>query len=74
MADIKYYSEEELIEKMQSGEYGYLDYVNHYSTDWQHEYEEYCKTNCLEIGEESAEAFVHFKDKCLEDAMDEGDA
>ncbi len=30
MAQNTYYSEEELIEKMERGEYGWLDYVNHF--------------------------------------------
>ena len=34
-----YYTEDILVEKMQNGEYGWLDYVNHFSEDWQHEYE-----------------------------------
>ena len=38
-----YYTEDILVEKMQNGEYGWLDYVNHFSEDWQHEYEEFCK-------------------------------
>ena len=38
-----YYTEDILVEKMQSGEYGWLDYVNHFSEEWQNEYEEYCK-------------------------------
>ena len=38
MAQHQYYPEEVLIEKMQSGEYGWLDYVNHFSAEWQEEY------------------------------------
>ena len=34
MAQHQYYPEEVLIEKMQSGEYGWLDYVNHFSAEW----------------------------------------
>lgn len=30
MAQQKYYPEEILVEKMQSGEYGWLDYINHF--------------------------------------------
>lgn len=30
MSQNEYYPEEVLIEKMQSGEYGWLDYVNHF--------------------------------------------
>lgn len=38
-----YYSEDILVEKMQRGEYDWLDYVNHFSEEWQDEYEEYCR-------------------------------
>ena len=37
MAQHQYYPEEVLIEKMQSGEYGWLDYVNHLSAELQEE-------------------------------------
>ena len=29
MANIKYYPEDELVQKVQSGEYGWLDYITH---------------------------------------------
>lgn len=38
MAQQKYYPEEILVEKMQSSEYGWLDYINHFSAEWQEEY------------------------------------
>lgn len=31
MANVKYYPEDVLVEKVQSGEYGWLDYINHHS-------------------------------------------
>lgn len=31
MAHNEYYPEEVLVEKVQAGEYGWLDYVNHFS-------------------------------------------
>ena len=55
MAKNKYYPEEVLVEKVQKGEYGWLDYVNHYSAEWQEEYTQYCLGNGLSICEESAE-------------------
>ena len=64
----KYYPEEILIEKLESGEYGWLDYVN------QEEYLRYCRENGLLTGDSSAEAFVHFKDKELEAALEAGEA
>ena len=59
---------------MKSGEYGWLDYVNHYSAEWQEEYLRYCKENDLMVGDSTAEAFVRFKDRELEAALENGDA
>lgn len=61
MAEHQYYSEEVLIEKMERGEYGWLDYVNHFSPEWQEEYARYCKEHSLMAGNESAAEFVHYK-------------
>lgn len=47
MAQNEYYPEEVLVGKMQSGEYGWLDYVNHFSADWQEEYACYCEEKGL---------------------------
>ena len=69
MAQHQYYPEEVLIEKMQSGEYGWLDYVNHFS-----EYARYCEERNLVIGNDSAAEFVRYKDEQLEAAMEEGNA
>ena len=74
MAQNEYYPEEVLVGKMQSGEYGWLDYVNHFSADWQEEYARYCEEKGLAAGNESAAEFVRFKDEHLEAAMESGDA
>ena len=74
MSQNEYYPEEVLIEKMQSGEYGWLDYVNHFSAEWQEEYADYCRQNNLNICNDSAAAFVRHKDEQLEAAMESGDA
>ena len=74
MAELQYYPEEVLIEKMERGEYGWLDYVNHFSADWQEEYARYCEEKGLAVGIESAAEFVRFKDEQLEAAMESGDA
>lgn len=47
MAEHQYYPEEVLIEKMERGQYGWLDYVNHFSPEWQEEYTRYCKEHGL---------------------------
>lgn len=70
----EYYPEEVLIEKMERGEYGWLDYINHFSAEWQEEYARYCRENDLEISNVSAAEFVHFKNEQLEAAMTNGDA
>lgn len=69
-----YYSEDILVEKMQSGEYNWLDYVNHFSEEWQAAYESYCREHALCIGNESAERFVNYQSELLERAMEEGEA
>ncbi|MFR2523929.1 MAG: hypothetical protein ACLTFL_18045 [Bacteroides thetaiotaomicron] len=74
MAQQKYYPEEVLVEKMQSGEYGWLDYVNHFSAEWQEEYARYCEEKGLTVGDDSAAAFVRYKDEQLEAAMERGEA
>ena len=47
-----------------------INYVNHFSEEWQNEYEEYCKVHALCIGNESAEQFVKYKDELLEQGME----
>lgn len=74
MAQNQYYPEEVLIEKMESGEYGWLDYVNHFSAEWQEEYIRYCTENNFMVGNDSAAEFVRYKDEQLEAAMEAGDA
>ena len=59
---------------MECGEYGWLDYVNHFSEEWQEEYARYCSEHGLAVGNESAAEFVRYKDSQLETAMEEGDA
>ena len=66
MAANKYYSEDELVEKIQSGEYSWLDYVNHHSEEWQNEYQAWCLANEKSFSVETAEEVVHYKDEQLE--------
>ena len=55
MAHGEYYPEEVLVEKVQAGEYGWLDYVNHFSAEWQDEYVRY-KDDQLEAAMEAGDA------------------
>ena len=66
MANIKYYPEDELVQKVQSGEYGWLDYINHHSREWQEEYTEFCNERNLVVNEESAEDFIEWKGELVE--------
>ena len=66
MANVKYYPEDVLVEKVQSGEYGWLDYINHYSPEWQEEYTAFCKEKDLIVNEESAEEVVDWKGEQIE--------
>lgn len=66
MANIKYYPEDELVLKVQSGEYGWLDYINHHSPEWQEEYTEFCNERNLVVNEESAEDFIELKGELVE--------
>ena len=66
MANIKYYPEDELVQKVQSGEYGSLDYINHHSREWQEEYTEFCNERNLVVNEESAEDFIEWKGELVE--------
>ena len=74
MAKEKFYTEEELVEKMQNGEYGWLDYVNHHSKEWKEDYKHYCESRGKAINHDSAAGFVEFKQAQLETAMEDGDA
>ncbi len=74
MATNKYYPESELVQKKQSGEFGWLDYVNHHSKEWQDEYVEFCNKRGLTVGDESTEKFVDYKGEELEKALAEGNA
>lgn len=73
MAQQKYYPEEILVEKMQSGEYGWLDYINHFLPSGRrstpitvrkrtHGLRRFCRR------------VVRFKDEQLEAAMKYGNA
>ena len=53
MSKEKFYPEDILIEKMQNGEFGWLDYVNHFSREWKEEYEHYCRTRGIPIGHDT---------------------
>lgn len=71
MAAVKYYPEDELVQKFQAGEYGWIDYVNHHSPEWQEQYTQFCKEHDLTINEESAEKFMEHMTEIMEESMSE---
>lgn len=74
MAREKFYPEDVLIEKVQNGEFGWLNYVNHFSKEWKDEYEHYCRIRGITISDESAEQFIEWKQNQLEEALLDGEA
>lgn len=68
-----YYPEEVLIGKLQSGEFTHKDYVLHYSPQWERQYNEFCEERGLEQNDDSAKAFLDFKEDELMDAIVRGE-
>lgn len=69
----QYFSEDELVEKVQSGEMDMVGYVTHHSKEWDEEYEEFCRERQLDPDiEKSADAFLEYKDNLLTQAHEEG--
>lgn len=74
MAKEEFYPEETLVEKVQSGEYGWADYVRHHSKDWRAEFEKYSRLRDLPMNDETALRFLDLKQEEMEEAMTNGDA
>ena len=73
MAKEKYYSEEHLVEKMQNGEIGWQEYVNHHSRKMKKEYARWCAAEGKTPGDDTAEEFLAQKSAEMEEAMERGD-
>ena len=50
----KYFSEEILVAKVQSGEFTLVDYINHHSPEWKEQFIAYCRKRSIGLDEESA--------------------
>jgi|GEM_PF-3354770 hypothetical protein len=62
--------EETTIEVMQEQQKGWLFYVTHNTPELFDEYEQYCKDENLDAeNEESAKAFMDYRDQLFEEAM-----
>lgn len=72
---MRYKPEEKLIEKVQSGEYGWKEYIIHHSRELSQEYEQYCHRKGLDPNlEESAIAFMEMRNTLLDEALETGNA
>lgn len=66
-----YYGEEKTIEIMQEENKGLLFYVSHNTEELFEEYIEYCTDKKLDpIEEDSAIAFIDYRDKVFEESME----
>lgn len=72
---MRYISEERLVEKVQSGEYTWLDYVQRNSPEMKNDYEWFCQYKGIDPNEEeSAKAFLDARDQEFEYGLNHGDA
>lgn len=68
----KYYPEETLIDLVQRGVFGWMDYVLHYSEEWREEFTSFLSERGMEMNEKNALAYIAFKEDILEEAMEQG--
>ena len=73
MAKEKFYPVEVLVEKMQNGEIGWLQYVNHYSRKMKKEFAQWCADGGKTPSDDTAEEFLALKSVEMEEAMEKGD-
>lgn len=67
-----YYPEEELIDYVQRGIFGWVDYVLHYSEEWREEFTTFLAERGMELNDKNALAYIAFKEDILEEAMEKG--
>lgn len=65
---------EQIVEKMQSGEYTWLEYIMFNSAEWRDDYAAYCIENELRVNNESAKAFADIKEREFDEALKNGRA
>lgn len=68
----KYYPEETLIDLVQRGVFGWVDYVTHYSEEWREEFTSFLAERGMELSDKNALAYIAFKEDILEEAMEQG--
>lgn len=67
-----YLSEEELIEKIQKSEIGWLEYVTNFSKEWDEEFADFLNEKGLEATDESAQSFLEYRKEQMEQGLDKG--
>ena len=68
----EYYPEETLIDLVQRGVFGWVDYVTHYSEEWREEFTSFLAERGMELKDKNALAYIAFKEDILEEAMEQG--
>lgn len=68
----KYLSEEELIEKIQKSEIGWLEYVTSFSKEWDEEFDAFLKERDLEASDGSAQLYLEYKKEQMDQGLEEG--
>ncbi len=72
---MRYEPEDILVQKMQTGEYGWKEYIFHHSRELNDEYERYCQLHGIHPEEEaSAIRFMDMREQQFEEAVKHGDA
>lgn len=72
---MRYEPEDILVQKMQTGAYGWKEYIRHHSRKLTDEYERYCHIHGINLDEEaSAVRFMDMREHQFEDAVKHGDA
>lgn len=68
----KYFPEEELIEKIQKSEIGWLGYVTGFSKEWVEEFAAFLQEEGIEASDDSAQRFLERKQQQMEQGLEEG--
>lgn len=67
-----YFPEEELIEKIQKSEIGWLGYVTGFSKEWDEEFAAFLQEEGIEASDDSAQCFLERKQQQMEQGLEEG--
>lgn len=68
----KYLPEEELIEKIQKSEIGWLEYVTSFSKEWDEEFASFLEERGLEASHSSAQLYLEYKKGQMDQGLEEG--